>query len=78
VPMPQEEVTRAWEATRVEAVHPIEPSAQEAIVAWESIVVAIRGAEDRAALAEREAREMSHPVLISDRMLRSRRRFWIL
>jgi hypothetical protein len=60
---PQEEVTRAWEATvvvkvvRVEAVRDAEASAQEVAVTWESIATVIRDAEDRAALAEREARE---------------------
>jgi hypothetical protein len=60
---PQEEVTRAWEATvvvkvvRVEAVRDAEASAQEVAVTWESIATVVRDAEDRAALAEREARE---------------------
>jgi hypothetical protein len=51
------EETAAMEAARVTAVLAAETSAQEATVAWDSATFCIKGAEDRAALVEREARE---------------------
>jgi hypothetical protein len=42
---------------RVTTVLTTKTSAQEATVAWDSIAILIKDAEDRATLAEREARE---------------------
>jgi hypothetical protein len=42
---------------RVTAVLTTKTSAQEATVAWDSIAILVKDAEDRATLAEREARE---------------------
>jgi hypothetical protein len=63
VPVLRAEVTQAWEATttvvaaRVVAVLGAEASALEAAVAWDSTAVRVKDVEDRAPLAEREARE---------------------
>jgi hypothetical protein len=59
----QEEVIRVWEAViraevaHVTAVSTMEASAQEVMVAWESIAALVRDMYDWAALAQREARE---------------------
>jgi hypothetical protein len=42
---------------RVTTVLTTKTSAQEATVAWDSIAILVKDAEDRATLAEREARE---------------------
>jgi hypothetical protein len=42
---------------RVTIVLTTKTSAQEATVAWDSIAILVKDAEDRATLAEREARE---------------------
>jgi hypothetical protein len=42
---------------RITTVLTTKTSAQEATVAWDSIAILIKDAEDRATLAEREARE---------------------
>jgi hypothetical protein len=51
------EATAVAEATRVVAVFAIETSAQKAAAAWDSTALHVKDAEDRAALAEREAWE---------------------
>jgi hypothetical protein len=42
---------------RITTVLTTKTSAQEATVAWDSIAILVKDAEDRATLAEREARE---------------------
>jgi DNA topoisomerase IA len=62
-PTLQAEVTQAREvAAAVEAPHvmvklAVETSAQEATAAWDSIMIRVKDAEDRATLAEREVQE---------------------
>jgi hypothetical protein len=71
----QAEVTQAWEATttvvaaRVVAVLGAEASALEAVVAWDSTAVRVKDAEDRAPLAEREARERVSRVEAENAMM---------
>jgi hypothetical protein len=74
MPVFQAEVTWAWEAVTVmEATHAtvvlaVETSAQEAAVARDSAVILIKDVGDRAALAEKEARERVSRVEVESAM----------
>jgi hypothetical protein len=74
------EETAAMEVARVTAVLAAETSAQEATAAWDSATFCIKGAEDRAALVERQAQERVSRVeaenAVSERLPSSRVSFW--
>jgi hypothetical protein len=57
MPTLQEEVIRVWETACSIVVRAAEASTQEVVAMWESGAALVKDAEDRAALAEREARE---------------------